>query len=345
MNRPTLSTIRNGRLPALIGECAGNLNTLRALVNSAQERLLHDPLAPEEGWFGSAATMAFNMNASDRRAYLTTPRDVARIIGVNVASTPVPIRNGFYEYLTFERGLRDVASCCQGQCSPLEAFERDNVATIAPLSGNRKVHVYYSDDADLGQRVIIQGLDANGIQVTETDDSTMRAKLGESVYITAPFVSTVNTFSTITGIMKGPTLGGITFEQYDEASAISTPLSYMEPGETTGYYRRYLLSGLAGQNCYSAGSQQVTASVKLDLVPAMVDQDYLLIQNPEAIIEECMSIRYGGMDSAESSAKAQEHHAMALRLLFGQLDHHYGKTNTSISVKIFGSARLQRQPR
>lgn len=346
MTRLTLAAITNSRLPSLIGECANNLNVLRSLVNEAQERLLTDPRAPDDGWWGGWATMAFNVTVENGQGYIVCPRDVARLVAITVCSQPVKLRNGFYEYLDFGAGLRTPQDCCSAKCNGIEAFDRDCVSTIGTLEGNRRIDVYLSDDADIGRKVVIQGIDANGNQITELDLTTMRAISGETVYLTSPMVSTVNTFSVITGILKQATIGKVRFDQVDPASLESSYLTTMDPGETTAYYRRLLLSGLPS-GCYggTSGLIQVSAQAKLDLVPAQSLQDYLLISSLPALIEEMQSIRYGSLESDDASAKEDRHHGKAMQLLFGQLDHYLGKTRPAIEVPIFGSAKLKRQPR
>lgn len=346
MTRLTLAAITNSRLPSLIGECASNLNVLRALVNEAQERLITDPYAPEEGWWGGWATMVFNVSVENGQGYIVCPRDVARLAAIAVCNRPVPLRNGFYEYLDFGAGIRSNQDCCSAKCNIIEAFDRDCVSTMSTLNGTRRIDVYMTDVADAGRKVVIQGIDGNGNQVTDMDLSTVRAISGETVYLTDPLVSTTNTFSLITGILKPSTIGKVRFEQVDPDTGTSEYLTSMDPGETTAYYRRLMLSGLPA-GCYgsSSGLVQVSAQVKLDLVPAMSLSDYLLISSLPALIEEMQAIRYGSMESDDASAKEVKHHTKALRLLFGQLDHFMGKTRPAIEVPIFGSARLQRQPR
>lgn len=346
MTRLTLAAVLNSRLPSLIGECASNLNVLRALVNEAQERLLTDPMAPEDGWWGGWATMAFNVSVDGTTGYIVAPRDVARLIAINVCNQPIPIRNGFYEYLEFGKGNRANVSCCEAKTGIIEAFDRDCVSTIGTLSGTRRIDVLLTDTADIGRKIVVQGIDGNGKEVTEIDTSTMRSVSGETVYLTDPMVSTVNTFSVVTGILKQSTIGKVTFEQVDPDTMESTYLTTMDPNETTAYYRRLMLSSLPS-GCYGNGTGliQVTGQAKLDLVPAMSVQDYLLINSLPALIEEMQAIRYGSMESAEASAKEVGHHTKALRLLFGQLDHFIGKTRPSIEVPIFGTAKLRRQPR
>lgn len=345
MNTPTLSTVMNGRLPGIIGECAANLGTLRAVVNEAQERLLHDPLCPEGGWYGGAAGMAFTVQVLQNQGYLVMPHEVARITDVAVCNRPVEIRNGLYEYLLFGTGLRDLRTCCDNRCQPLGVYERDSVTTLNPLVGVKKIQVSTGDASDYKSQVCIQGLDANRRPITTLDVQTMRAVLGEYVSLEAPFSTTVNQFSKITGILKGATLGAITFDQLDPATGDTAPLSVMEPWENSSLYRRYLIGGLSTQCAGGiAGISQVNANVRLELIPAMSVSDRLLIQSVPALLEECQSLRYSSMDSQTSSAKAREHHAAALRLLFGQLDHYYGKNNVAVSRSIFGTASLRHQP-
>lgn len=346
MTRLTLAAIMNSRLPALIGECSSNLNALRSMTNEAQERLLTDPLAPDDGWWGGWATMAFNVTVESGSGYVICPRDVARLISINVCNHPVQIRNGFYEYLEYGRGNRDNQTCCDAKTGLVEAFDRDCVSTISPLEGVRRIDITCADDADIGRKVVIQGIDANGNQVTEIDTDTMRAISGETVYLASPLVSTVNTFSVVTGILKPATLGKIQFDQVDLDTMASSYLTTMQPGETTAHYRKLYLSSLPS-SCYGTGTGvvQVSAIAKLDLVPAMSVQDYLLINSLPALIEEMQAIRYGSMESPEASRKEAEHHTKALRLLFGQLDHFLGKTRTSIEVPIFGTATLRANPR
>lgn len=344
MNRPTLAMLRNSRASGAIGECAANLSLLRARVNEAQERLIMDPLAPDEGWFGGYARMAFNVTVANGQGYIVAPREVARIISLTVCNSPVIIRNSFYEFLAFGSGLRDRQRPWP-QCQ-LEAFERDSVPTLTELTGTRTIHVFASDNADYGLTIHLQGLDANGKPVLRTDPATFRAVQGEAIELITPFAISVNDYSKVTGIMKPATLGEIQFYAYDSSTGASSALSTMAPGETVANYRRYFLSRLPTA-CLngSSGTVQVDAQVKLDLVPVMSDSDYLTIQSIPALIEELMAMRYGEMDSPGASAKQTEHHGNALRLLFGQLDHYLGKVNTAITVPIFGSDRLQRQLR
>jgi hypothetical protein len=309
-----------------------------------------DPMCPDEGWHGMYGTMAFNVTVTNTpQGYGTViaPHDVARIISMDVCKLPIRIRNGFYEYLTFGTGLQP-KTCVQSGCgATLQAFQRDTVHTLAEFEGDPQyVRIYPTDSADVGKRVVIQGPDQNGKTVLGVDTDTGEATIGELVYLNLPFVTTTNQFTgPLTGIQKDVTNGPVQLFQVDVALSDESVLSTMEPNEITAEYRKYLINGLPCNCCDTAvGTVQVTCQVRFDFVPVLSDSDYLLIQNVPALIEECQSIRYGRQDSASSMQLSGTHHIAALRLLMGQLDAYEGKINPAISVPIFGSDRLRRQP-
>lgn len=354
MIRLNLGFIRSSSLPGSVGLCASDIGSVAAIVNEAQERLLHDPMAPDEGFWGGWGRMVFNVTVSNRNGYIITPTDIARIIVMDVCQKPVRIRNGFYEFLEFSPGLRPRPTTCltgaTGQAcscsSPMQAYERDTVVTLSNLNVSPSIIRFYpTNSGDLGKRILVQGTDQNGQIVYGVDPVTQSAILGEYVTLTLPYVDTINSFNTLTGFVKDQTIGPIQVFQVD-SSGNQTALSSMEPNEVTPLYRRYLLDGLPLNCCNNAtsGTVQVTAQVKYDYVPVQSDSDCTLIQSLPALIEECQSIRYSRMDSKNAPQLEAKHHAKALQLLFGQIDHYLGKTNTAINVPIFGSNKMRLQP-
>ena len=86
-----------------------------------------------------------------------------------------------------------------------------------------------------------------------------------------------------------------------------------------------------------------SAIAKLDLIPVMTDTDYCLIQNLEAITEQCASIRYSEMDSPQAKDLSRERHNIAISYLNGELNHYLGKNEPAVSLEVFGSAKLNRR--
>lgn len=306
-----------------------------------------DPMAPSEGWWGGTVTLNLTASIIHGAAYVVTPREIGRLTDVAVCGRPIHIQNGFYEYLQFGRGL-EPKPCRSGLCgNQLQAYERDNAVTFAPLLVTpQQIRVYPTDIRDTALRVLIQGKDQNRQIILTTDPGTGQAAPGEYLQLAFPFSTTVNQFSTITGIQKDQTYGPLQFFQVNLAG-VESPLSAMEPNEGVASYRRYLVNGIPSHNlcCTSpAAPLRLTAQGRLDFIPVQNETDYLTIPCVPALIEESQSVRYSKMDSGNATQQSLFHHARALSLLNGQLDSYEGKVNTAISVPIFGSRRLRRQP-
>jgi len=141
------------------------------------------------------------------------------------------------------------------------------------------------------------------------------------------------------------TIGPVSYYEVDPVTAEQSLLLTMEPSETVASYRRYYFSGVPNNCCSGTteGDVQVTAMVKLDLVPCKAQTDYLLVQNLEALIAECQSIRFSEMDSPGAMVKAEERHRAAIRLINGELAHFEGTHRPAIEFAPFGSAHLNRQ--
>ena len=346
-NRPTAGLARNSSLPGVVGLCAADVSRVYSLLNEAQEKLVMDPLTPDEGWWGGSAVMAFTVVPVNQAAYIITPREVARPVAFDVCKRPIPMRNGLWEYLEFGTGLHPRgcgANCASGCGGPPQAFERDPVPCLNPLPATPQViRCYFTNAADAGRRVVIQGSDANGMTIYGVDPLTQTATQGEVIYLAGPFADSLNQIIP-TGFIKEATLGPVQFFTID-ASGNQTLLSTMQPGETTASYRRYLIDGLPSSCCLTpGGAVKVSAYCRLDFVPVQNDQDPLSIQSIPALIEECQSIRYSRMDSAQAPALEKKHHDKALALLNGQLDAYQGKIIPAVRVSLFGSDRLRRQP-
>jgi hypothetical protein len=224
-------------------------------------------------------------------------------------------------------------------------LSRNNAVTFTDLSSPPQyIRVRITDATDVGKRALIGGTDNNDA-VIYTQDGLNKA-VGVYVPFDTPFVTTTYQFDSISGIQKDVTNGDVQFYQVDPTSGDEILLLTMEPSETTASYRRYYLSALPRSCCpppNSTGSVSVVAICKLELVPVTYDTDYLLIQNLEALTEECQSIRYSEMDTPSAKQMAAERHAQAIRLMNGELNHYIGAEQPAIGFRPFGSATLQRQ--
>lgn len=347
MLRPTFAQLINSDFPEAIGLKPNNRPAVASAANTVMQRLLMDPMQPDEGFWGTWVTMLFNLTVvtGNKTALIRTPENVARLIVLDLCNRPRFIRNGFYEYLQFGTGHRP-KGCSAFLCDTTQVFDRPNVPTLVPFPSTapQNIRIYPTDARDVGKRVIFQGPDQNGIPVLGTDVTTGASDLGEKITLAQPFVTCVNSFQDCTGILKDVTYGPVKFYTVDSTGA-QTLLSSMDPNETTASYRQYLFAGLPDNCCnIPGGALQVFAQAKLDFTPVVADSDYLSIPNIPALIEEGQAYRYSKMDTTTAAKLEAKHHAKALSLLAGQMDHIEGKVRTAIGVPIFGSQPLCRQP-
>lgn len=346
MPRIRLYDLRISRLPELVGQCQANKVELCSYINSAQNRLILAKEAGDEGWYGTFAEVQFKY-VSSSNPFVTLPRQIARIEAINVCNRVLPLNNQFVEYLDYGNGRMPKLTRYRDWLVP-EVYTRNNAVTFADLpSPGMFLRVYSTNPQDEGgsSRVLLQGTDSNNQPIYTTDNNNQVD--GVFLGLNPPFTQTTETFNAITGIQKDVTAGFIQIFAVDPTTGAQTLLLIMEPGEKVAGYRRYYFNNLPCNCCSnpSIGVQDlwITAIVKLEPIPVAVDTDYLLIQNMEAIIEECQAVRFATMDNPNALQMSQAHHIMAIRFLNGELTHYYGKDKPAVNFAPFGSARLERQ--
>jgi len=288
--------------------------------------------------------MAFFVSRT--QPYLTLPREVARLELVDVCNVPRRVNNQFFEFLQYGNGrMPRLKPWCDWRVPQI--YSRNVVPTFVDLSNPpQMIRVYLTDPADSGKRVLIQGTDNNGNTVYS--QAGLNQVTGEYVNLSLPFASAVSRFNSITGIQKDITQGPVQIFQTDPNTGAQVLLLTMEPSEMVSGYRRYFFDPLP-RNCCPPPTpttpDQITinAIVKLEPIPVQVDQDYLVLQNVDAFIEEAQSKRLSMVDNKNSKAMSIASHVNAIRLLNGELAHYLGIDEPSVVFAPFGSARLRRQ--
>jgi hypothetical protein len=362
VQRLRLYDCRNSRLPSVVGLCASDILGVANYVNGAQRRLVYADEAGDEGWWGTFAEIAFQVSMPPTTAtptlpgpYATFGPEIARLEAVNLCERPVLVNNPFVEYLQFGNGRmpKNFLTCDRPRIR--NVFTRNNVPTKIDLTNPpQNIWVYFTDPGDIQtKRILIQGTDANNNPIY-TLDGTNRV-LGVFLVAQTPFVAAPMTFNSITGIQKDITNGAVQVFQVDPVTGLQTLLVTLAPNEQTAWYRRYFFDNLPPSCCFSAIPTpnnpatlptvlSATAIAKLELLPVYVDTDYCLIQNLEALIEECRSIRYSEVDNPQANMQMSINaHKQAVKLLRGELAHYLGIDEPAVDWAPFGSARLERQ--
>lgn len=336
------------------GHVPGDVYSNSKTANRVQRRLMTCRENGDTGWWGGYAQFAFNVTQSN--PFITLPRGSARLIRIDACNHPIPISNQFQEFLEFGDGhwpqqfCSDISQCVAG---PLSGFRRNTVPTFTDLAtpGNG-LRIFVANAADAGKRVLVGCTDANG-QVIYTIDNEVQVN-GVFVTLASPFADVILPETTIpielgsiTAIQKDITLGPVSFYQVNLTTGASSLLLTMEPGETVAGYSRYYLNALPKNCCPPPDGQtdtvQILGMVKLDLVPAQVYTDYLLIQSIDAMVAEAQAARLGDSDAPTAKQQAAERHREAIRYLQGQLVHFEGKEFPAMKFSPFDGESLARQ--
>jgi len=303
---------------------------------------------------GAYAELA--MNVTRNAPYLVLPRGVARLISLNACHYPARINNQFYEYLAFGSGRWPKVLCnsssCDCVCSDpsVQVYRRSPACTFLDIGTTNKIlRIYLGSAADENKRVLVGCRDSNGIAQRQLDGSVLVNGIfvsltGTFVDLKLPGTTTALEISAITDIQKDITIGPVHFYEVDITTGVHRLLLTMEPGETVACYTSYYLNQLPAGCCSVADATddtivQLTAMVKLDLIPVVVDSDYLLIQSREAIRAEVQAGRLAGLDSPGAKLQAAERHREAVRYLNGFTAHMEGTDRPAVNFAPFGSAR------
>lgn len=330
------------RLPRVLGICQADTPRICEYINSAELRMINSKEAGDEGWWGTWAEIAFNVTQTN--PYWTAPRNIARIAAVNICDEPIEVNGQLFEYLAFGNGRmpKTWATC---DCNPQQIFTRNVSPTWYPLCNPPKIiRVYCDDVADISKRILIAGKDSNDKEIYSID--VLNEVTGEYITLNQPFADALNQFNTVTAIQKDFTVGEVHVYQVDPITGDESLLVTMQPSETTAAYRRYYFDSIPRDCCNGNAASAVVgvrAIAKLDHVPVAVDTDYTLIQNMEAFIEECQSIRYSEMDDPSAKMLGRERHQAAVQLLIGECGHFLGIDKPSVIFAPFGSARLAKK--
>lgn len=347
MARLTLAHCAASDIPEIIGACPRDIPAIANAVNRAQDRLIFAKESGDEGWHGSWAEMGFNVLRCD--PYIALGRYGARLMEVDVCGKPIQINNQFEEYLRFGNG-RQLERAVTGRtwCREARVYARGMSPTYRDMTPGHVIRIRAIDPLDTSgdKRVLIQGTNTSDHTVSSLDGA-IRVQ-GIYLNVLSPFVDTPFPFNSITGIQKDATSGAIEFWDVDPVTAAERLILVMEGGELVAGYTRYYLKGLPLSCCHvteicGQATVQVTAMVKLNVIPVVVPTDYLIIQCMEAIISECQSMRYAKQDLPASKSMSAAAHKDAVRYLNGELTHYYGTQTPAISVLPFGSAKLEHQ--
>lgn len=341
--RLTLAKAKASTIPQSIGIAACDPRFLRYL-NEAQERL-----AMAGKWWGTYKKLRVCVTAG----CVTWPEDVLTIEALTVCGTGVPVRNGWFEFQ--EDVLAPGVGCAEG-CEQRQLLDRGIVHQYRDFTALSKVRIYPNSATDVGKRVLIQGLDANG-NVIRTNDPTDGWVDGEYLTLASPFVESTNSFNLpgLTGVQKPLTNDRLTVTGVAVVGGVETQVAIWGPSVLTPEYRRTYLIGWprcaqtpntcadSGDGCTpadeSCSNTVVESIVRLKFIEAVADTDWLFIGNLRALKSAMRSIQ---MEDANEPRRAEIHYQEALRALRDELEAYSPKERMAVNVLAFGTAKPSR---
>lgn len=260
--------------------------------------------------------------------YVTLPRRCESILGITVRKMPRTPFGRWYSFLPGGPGEVDLESY-SGPDVVVDQGDGFPTYKDSPYASFRvRIKVPNSSDRNDGNYVIVKGTDADGKPVYNSDGEE-----GLVINLTAAENTTSQYFSTITSVVKPPTLGYLTLWAVNSSDA-ETEIGEYEPGETNVSYRRYRVSVAD-----DAEVPVVNALCKRRYVPVVSENDEVIPGNMGALKLGLISLKYEDTNDLE---RATEYFTRALSLLNAELrEQRGGQFNTMrFSPHGFGLNRI-----
>lgn len=275
---------------------------------------------------------------------ITWPRNVGSVLAVNTCGKNIPVWNNWAAFVPIGPegitkhgfGFRD------GVCTGNVNVVNDGVVSIfnqVPCGKQRYIRAYLSVRADIGKKITIFGIDANG--------QTIRTKVNgiwqEGVTLTlpnpstSPYVSTPFTVREITRVVKEKTQGMVRLFQYDADGDTLHDCAAYEPSETLPEYRHSRIKRVNWSGCCncSDGLKTIQALTKLQFIELENDSDVIPISNINAL---ALGIQYSRLSDQLKDEEAEAKMARAVHELNLELRDKFPLDQTSVSINPFGTA-------
>lgn len=268
MSLLTLAEVKQGP----VGRSCGIATTSGDFVNIVNDAVRQ--LMERGAWYGSIQPMSLTVNA-DRT--VICPRELASILAVQPSACPnqwpIHTTNLWYQYLPWSQDRIDWLASCRGRGFGRVAESIGYVVVTNQFTSPNYIRVSSSSPSDVGKNISFFGLDASGNPVNQT------------LTIGTPFTSSFpQKFSRVDRVVKDLTTGYVTCQQDDNNGSL-LPLSIYQPSEVSPQYVKVRLLMF---NCLP-GTLDVLA--RLSFIPALNDNDLVLVESQDAIRDMVLSIR------------------------------------------------------
>lgn len=332
----TVLDAKNSEIPILLGIVPSDPRLLRYL-NNATQRLL------DKGrWWQTYK----RVNICQTGPCWVQPGEIDSLETLEFMGRNIPIQNGWWEARedvpppTFEQTL----------CLRNRLLDRGTTPVGTQPVSPSKVKLYATNAADVGKKVLWQGLDNNGVIVRNSDGAGGFLN-GELITLVGPPLgaTSVAKFSVTTGVQKPATADRVIANWVDPVTSVETLAATYQWNDTAPAFRRFTLLKFPGSSTTAptttdvcpapptcaTGSFAATFIAKLAFYPVRVDTDWLML-NIQAISDMCLSLfkKERGLEQEASILEAR-----AISTLRSELRTKTGD-RTTVNVDVMGSAQL-----
>lgn len=344
MPRTTLLDAKNEGLPSAIGACPGDARFLLRL-NTAQRRLLK-----RGKYWGTFSRYRLCVT----EGCVSLPPQIAALESVAVCGRPLRLHDQWFEFLENGLGIQQVQSSGIGGCCGAgsgcidDAKYRGRYPTFADVTGvDKKLLLICDLNADVGVDVLVMGYDENNNWIRTVQGGVMSDGKIITLAQSPGTVSINNIFSIITDIQL-PVRDGQCWlyslaPPYDPGTSDKVMLGNYQYFETRPSYARYYIGGiLSGSNGDGCNLTTVDVMAKHDFIPAVKDNDYLVIGNLDALEFMIQALeKYRNAVSQTQVGEAVAFEKLAEHELDKELDHYRGSgvvTGITVSGNDIGVA-------
>jgi hypothetical protein len=304
ISRITVADAREALYSYICGEDKNSSRFLEYL-NQARERILNSGK-----WKGTVLNVLFEQ----LDGYISLPREGEALLGLHVNNSVFPVNSKWYEFNV--SGPGKVPDTINSLGSAIDMGE--NYCTTEDIADPVELILEAMSADDAGKVIRLFGKDANGDEIF--DDEGQR---GEEIELDASPVTTTKTYSVLTQVNKGATVGYVKLFA-DEAT--DRLLANYAPSEVNPLYRRYMFK--------SNNTVSITGKMKLRYFPLCSENEPVVPANLGALKMALLALTY---EDSNDLASSEGYWGKCYALLDDQMREHRGSIRATPNLSLFPS--------
>lgn len=281
------------------GVCASS-DEFAAQVNTVTRRLMR-----RGSWYKTEVLMRVCMES----CRIVWPRQVGTVMGLRFCGGDIYLKNNWWAIAGYH-------NC--GWSGGVVMRDDDTAPCYREITGNDGKYIRWNvvKRNDVGKTLRLYGFAYGGQPLQEKNAAGLWIP-GITIIAAAPYAITTTLVTRITNVKIPEPLEGMSYLfQVDKDNGDLLDLAAYQPGETSPAYRVSRLANSCSigskTDAYGRHIRQAEALVKLQYVPALVDEDFLMLDNLDALKLGIQSLRF---EEQNNDTAAQIKLALAIKEL------------------------------